>query len=176
MAVLVEGISVIVRGSSIESRYPGGWSAFAKGVPNDTFCADTKLARIGFMQPSDVKDFIAELEALGLRYADAGMAIDIVVVDQQRGPTTTCEWVEFGHVDVGPDQQVSVCRLTGDTENVLASPDAWAYEGSLSQTFGFVPSGEGSKSLTFLRHEDGTDVYMNDLTGREVYIGRTSEE
>ena len=29
-------------------------------------------------------------------------------------------------------------------------------------------------ALTFLRHDEGLDVYRNEVTGREVYLGRTS--
>jgi hypothetical protein len=29
------------------------------------------------------------------------------------------------------------------------------------------------KSLTFLRREDGLDIYRNEVTGKEVYVGRT---
>jgi hypothetical protein len=43
----------------------------------------------------------------------------------------------------------------------------------LSQTFGFVPSGEEAKSLHFLRHENGLDVYMNRVTGKEVFVAKT---
>jgi hypothetical protein len=35
-----------------------------------------------------------------------------------------------------------------------------------------VPSGAEDKSLRFLRHEDGMDIYLNVLTGREVNVAR----
>ena len=31
------------------------------------------------------------------------------------------------------------------------------------------------KSLTFLRHENGLDVYLNAVTGTEVFVGRTGK-
>jgi hypothetical protein len=46
--------------------------------------------------------------------------------------------------------------------------------GPLSASFGFVPDPHLDKSLTFLRHQDGLDVYWNRLSGKEVFIGRTS--
>ena len=55
-------------------------------------------------------------------------------------------------------------------------PDGWVYEGSLSQTFGFVPTENADKSLKFLRHENGLDVYYSELTGKEVFVGRTGEK
>ena len=57
MAVLVEGISVIVRRDAIESKYDGGWDTFVDNVPNATLCADDEIARVGFMGPADVEAF-----------------------------------------------------------------------------------------------------------------------
>jgi hypothetical protein len=66
MAVLVEGISVIVRRDAVQSLYPGGWEGFVADAPNKTLCADPNLARVGFMAPDDVKAFVAQLERVGL--------------------------------------------------------------------------------------------------------------
>jgi hypothetical protein len=83
--------------------------------------------------------------------------------------------IEFGHIELAPGQRVAVCRAVGDTDNAMAAPDGWKYERSLSQTFGFIPAGEEDKSLRFLRHEGNVDIYFNRLTGKEVFVGRTSE-
>ena len=61
MAVLVEGISVIIRRRVIEEKFPGGWDAFVEDVPNETLCADDELARVGFMSPDDVKAYCKKL-------------------------------------------------------------------------------------------------------------------
>ena len=175
MAVLVEAISVVIRRSAIEALYPGGWDSFAANAPNSTLCADRRLARVGFMQPTDVEAFIRELERTGFVYREGGAAKDLAVLDQQRGSAVPCPWIEFGHIELAPGQRVAVCREVGDTENIMASPDSWKYEGSLSETFGFVPTSEEDKSLRFLRHEAGLDVYLNEVTGDEVFVGRTGE-
>jgi len=110
---------------------------------------------------------------LGLQYlSDGGAAVDLVVVDQQHGPTTPCNWIEFGFVTVDGHRLAS-CRLKGSTSRQLMTPDGWQFERSLSKTFGFVPTGEDDKNLRFLRQENGLDVYWNELTGKEVYVGRT---
>jgi hypothetical protein len=54
----------------------------------------------------------------------------------------------------------------------LATPPGWKFEQSLSSTFTFVPSGEEKHRLVFLRKENGTDVYRDLATGKDVYIGR----
>jgi hypothetical protein len=123
------------------------------------------------MSPADVEAFVRQLEAAGLVYLRNGEAVDIAVVDQLRGPICRCDWIEFGHIEV-QGARVATCRLPGSTEN-LVTPDKWHYAGSLSATYGFVPLGAEEKSLRFLRHESGLDVYFNHLTGKEIYVGRT---
>jgi hypothetical protein len=100
-----------------------------------------------------------------------GTAIDIAVVDQMRGPTRRCDWLQWGHVDISGGR-VASCRFVGDTENRLITPDGWEYGRSLSATYAFVPNGAERKGLKFLRHDNGVDVYLSRLTGKEVFIGR----
>lgn len=175
MAVLIEAISVIIKRSAIEDKFPGGWDGFLSDVPNQTLCADDELVRVGFMTPADVESYVKHLEEFGLRYLVNGLATDIVVADQQRGLAAPGNWAEFGHVSLDEESatRVAACRAKNSTLNTLASPPGWQYEGSFSQTFGFVPSEHVDRSLKFLRHEDGVDVYLNKLTGKEVYVGRT---
>ena len=108
MAVLIEAISVVIRRDAIEQSVPGGWTEFFRVVPNSTLCTDGELARVGFMSPDTVGDFIHELEQLGLSFLEEGSCIDITVVDQQKGPTTTCEWLEFGRLPCDGGE-VSAC-------------------------------------------------------------------
>lgn len=122
MAVLVEALSVIVRRDSIDSYMTGGWSKFVDLVPNQTMCTDEELVRVGFMTPADVEDFVFQLERHGLQfhYGDVKTQIerglrnsgDIVVIDQIRGPTTQCDWIEFGAFTLeGEDVKIPSCWL-----------------------------------------------------------------
>ena len=101
-----------------------------------------------------------------------GAASDLVVVDQLRGPVAPCVWIEFGHVNLSgdPRRRVASCQLVGSLSRELCTPDGWTFEESLSASFGFVPTGEESKSLVFVRHENGLNVYLNRLTGKEVFV------
>ncbi len=179
MAVLIEAVSVVIRADVLQERYPGGWDAFACVVPNQTLCADGELVRIGFMSPSDVETYISSLREYDILYRVQGKARDLVVVDQMRGPLVACDWIEFGHLDLDndPARRVAACRKTGSLLKQVVTPEAWTFEFSLSSSYGFVPSEQQHKSLKFLRQEDGLDVYLNELTGREVFVGRaTSSE
>ena len=76
MAVLIEAISVVIRAEVLHQRYPGGWVAFAGAVPNQTLCADSELARIGFVVPSDVEAYVTSLREHDVIYQEKGKARD----------------------------------------------------------------------------------------------------
>lgn len=173
MAVLVEGISVIVRRKSIESKYPRGWEHFVENVPNATLCADDEIARVGFMNPKDVQNFIEHLEAYGLVFMKDEKAVEIAVADQLGGLTTACDWLEFGHINLdNSGSRVAACRYLGSHLDVIITPENWKYEDSLSNTYIFAPSEDVNATLKFLRHENGLDVYLDLVTEKEVYAGR----
>lgn len=175
MAVLVEAISVIIRRATIEKKYPGGWEGFVSNAPNDTLCADEDIARLGFMTPDDVEVFVKRLEGFGFRFLAEGKAVDLAVADQIHGITAPCDWLEFGRVNLSDNSDTcAACRLTQSKSGEFATPKGWAYKKSLSRHFGYVPSEHAGRSVKYLRHENGMDVYLNVLTGQEVYIGRTS--
>jgi hypothetical protein len=176
VAVLAEAISAIVRVSAIFDHYPDGWTAFVSAVPNSTLCSDNELARVGFMTPGDCKSFIDRLATNGMTFLKDGRSQDIVVADQMYGPTVPCDWADFGRIEINPGQIVPAAQLRGTANRQVFCPDGWNYEGSLSQQFGYVPSGKQDRSLKFLRHEKGVDVYLNVLTDKGVYIGRVNAE
>jgi len=176
MAVLIEAISVVARADALLTKFPGGWDAFKLIVPNQALCADNEIVRVGFMAPQDAESFVKKLQSAGLEFLRDGEAIEVAVVDQMRGPTSRCKWLEFGHVNMGGNgPRVAVCRLVGSQVMQVVTPPDWKFEGSLSSTFGFVPSEHAKKGLKYLRHENGLDVYLNPLTGEEVYVGRVGE-
>lgn len=150
MAVLIEGISVVVKHRAIDQKFDGGWNAFVASVPNATFCSNGDLARVGFLDPPDVKSHIGTLEKSGLRIIAETEFIDGAVVDQQRGPTLQCDWLEFAKLKFADLGKVSACWLfekprigsglhLTSTKMSLATPSGWTYEGSLSEKFLFVP-------------------------------------
>ena len=70
---------------------------------------------------------------------------------------------------------MATCRLVDSDLMEIVTPEGWEYENSLSSSYGFVPTEYADKGLKYLRHENGTDVYLNPVTGEEVYVGRTGE-
>ena len=167
MAVLAEGISVIVRRDAIDTKYPGGWKVYVDAAPSETLCHDDKLARIGFTTPHAAEAFIARVTANGLTYLVDGEAQDIAVVDQQHGPMTTCGWLEFAKLPFGEaGGQVSACWFFGSPRIAagvyfpnksleLSTPPGWRFEGSLSHRYTFVPMEDSEDKSEFFQNEDG---------------------
>lgn len=177
MAVLIEAISVVIRADSLLKSFNNDWEAFKAIVPNQTLCADNEIVRVGFMTPADVESFIKKIETYGLVFLRNDEAFDIVVVVQMRGPTKNCNWIEFGHVNMSSEgQRVAACRLVGSELMQVVIPPDWDFEKSLSSSYGFVPTEHADKGLKFIRHENGLDVYLNPVTGKEVYVGCTGEK
>ena len=194
MAVLCEAISVVARRDSIDAFYKGGWDTFQNDVPNATMCTDGELVRVGFMSPDAVGIYIEKLEANGLQFQpkkellgpsnSSRAANDVVVIDQRQGPTTPCEWVEFGKYPFSEKGEktsigeVSMCWLfegeriigaagiymKGATMN-LATPTGWGHEKSSLQ---FVDEAELGNRYKFLRTENALDVFRDIKTGKEV--------
>lgn len=72
MAVLIEGISVVLRADRLLEAWHQDWDAFVQSVPNKTLCADGELARVGFMTPDNTKLYIEALRGRGLTYFGLG--------------------------------------------------------------------------------------------------------
>ena len=169
MAVLCEGISVIIKVRSIDEFYDGGREEFKKRIPNSTMCSDGELVRVGFMSPSEVREYVDELIENGLQFAPEELSIetakgvmsflneirevdDIIVVDQQKGAMIPCDWIEFAHLPIDKEgNTIGACWLfEGErmgygihmpAEGVeISTPDGWSYEGSLSHQFTFIES------------------------------------
>ena len=65
MPVLIEAITVVLRRDAIDAKLTGGWNALRELIPNKTFCTDGTLARVAFLDPDAVRQFVEQLEAGG---------------------------------------------------------------------------------------------------------------
>lgn len=171
MAVLIEGLSIIVPVQVIEEKYAGGVKAYKNDCPNRTFCSDGVLTRVGFMTPTDARAFGESLMAQGFVFQDENGFVDLAVVDQREGPTAPCSWLDWGS-----NEKMAGAWLANQEPGKLAVPTGWDYEHSLSKQFQFVANEDVEANLQWLRHERGSDVFLNRETGEEVFVGRTSSE
>lgn len=166
MSVLLEAISVIARRGTIEEKYPGGMAAYETHCPNKTFCADQHLVRIGFMTPADVEGFARVLASFGLVHLRQGEAIDFVIVDQFRGPTSPCVWIDGGRHPDG----YSAAWLRGTVPGWFATPKGWTP--LQSKQMHFVDSTDTGDRIVGLSSKENLDVVLDLKTGQERFIGR----
>jgi hypothetical protein len=176
MPILIEGISVVILCHSIVEKMSGGVDYFYKNLPNKTLRSDGDLACLHFMTPHDTKAYVDFLNNSGLTYRDKnGAPIDIIVVDQNRGPMVSCDWLDFGHADWNnnPGQTVAVCRAKFTKNLGLVAPEGWSYENSLTANSRFVAADEIPSNLEFLRHEEGIDILIDRNTGKNFFVRRS---
>ncbi len=177
MAVLIEGISLIIKLEVIQIQYPGGWEQFKTDVPNQTLCCDSEIARVGFMSPEFIEKYVHFLESKGLVFQRDGKTIDMAVVDQQRGFTISCDWAEFGHInwEGDPDKRISACIMKNTKEKRVFTPDGWVFENSLSHNYTFCENDKFVKKFEFIGTDDSVAVYRERETGKKFYMGTTGD-
>jgi hypothetical protein len=142
--VLVEGLSVIVRLETIETRLAGGLEQFRRLAPAATLCTDGELVRVGFETNEGMTVFLRVLVALGLRYA-VGPAEDDVAscrvaidADGPRAMHSPCDWVGYANyiwTETGAQVVTASLRKGHAPQNSIALPPGWEYETSQSAVF-----------------------------------------
>lgn len=136
MAVLVEALCVVIRRSTIDAKYPGGWEKFEADHRDFTICADDEIVRIEFAMPMPVRLLIRDLERLGFEHMKDGKSAEIAIVDQSRGFMIPCDWLEYGHVAIGDGRtRVAACRLAGSPSKDIVLPLGWTFRNSLSERY-----------------------------------------
>jgi hypothetical protein len=166
MPVVIEGFVVIVRNTTLEIEYPGGTSGFAEDCPNNTYCTDDVLSRVGFMRKEDALEFLTELGSRRLKSTRTEGPMDAVVVSQWHGLLKPCDWLEIGSY-----KGIPIAWARNFEPTTIVAPPGWSPDRQLF----FLTNEEARERLEFLRTENNIDVYRDKLTGKELYVGRTSE-
>jgi len=176
VAILIEGISVVVRCRAIMQSYIGGQSSFMKDLPNKSLCADGELASVAFMTPADAKLYVDLLEKRGLKYFNGSVAVDLVVVDQNTGFRAPCNWASFGKSKLNNQDEctVSVCESVPTTVNKVVIPNGWTYENSLTARGVYISADNIPSKLKLFKRDDGVDIYIDENTGQKFYVGHLS--
>jgi len=169
MAVYCEALSVIVRKSIIIEKLGMHPDVLRARFPGGSYWDDENIVRFGFMAPQDASYWIETLEDYGLVFVEYGppelVAIDIVVIDQLKGPTCTCPWIESEFID----------------------GHRWAWESGKQRGEFVAPPDIEERNFTFIPRElvGGTPIFTEALgvsdqtidseTGTTQYIGRVFE-
>ena len=159
MSILVEAITVVFMNATADCHIQGGVDAVKTIAPNSTFRTDGLISAIRFMDPESTGNFVDTLLNVGMEFVEDGVAQDIVVLDQHRGPTAQCDWIGFNQNADGN----SIAWLIGHPKGIMAVYDNWTPNDMM---FRDDPVGENIK---FLREEDGLDIYLDLETGQECF-------
>jgi len=90
MSVLIEGVSVVVRKTTIEAKYRGGLARYAADCPGRRYCADEHLTAVAFSVLDDAYRWVRRLEIHDLVFIRKGAFVDTAMVEKLRGPTRKC--------------------------------------------------------------------------------------
>ena len=149
MAVLIEAKSVVIQLSDVQAHFPGGVTAFKAAVPNDTFCSDGLLVRVGFLSPDEATEFIEVLAAAGMELLGEPDSL-VAVVEQVDGPTYPWPWLTVHEFDVpGCPIKVKGAVMTGQDPGGLAMPEGWTPDGyaDLADSYAIDPSALNKQEL-----------------------------
>ncbi len=169
MAVLIEGLNVIVRCETASRLYPDGVQGMARDCPNNTFCTDGSLARIGFMSIADARRFIANLEGYGLTYSVNGECMDIALASAEEGVEWNCRW--FG-IDQHP-KGYFFGWMAGKDPGDVAAPSGHDLD-DYERKIHYISNEDLKKYFEFLGEENGVREYLDRRNGQKLYIGRTT--
>jgi hypothetical protein len=165
MAVSAVANSVVVRNATIDARFPGGTPAFARSCPNNTFCTDGTISRVGFMAHDDARTFINHLVANGLASSLAEATSEIALVVQGHGFVYSCDWLQLGLFDGRPS-----VWLAGAVRGRLFLPQSELTSG-IPRPIRLEELGESFEFIG-LKANGKLEVYRNKTTGELRYVGR----
>ena len=160
MSILVEAITVVFMNATADRHIQGGVDAVKTIAPNSTFRTDGLISAISFMEPESTGHFVDTLLNVGMEFVEDGVAQDIVVLDQHRGPTAQCDWIGFNQNADGN----SIAWLVGHPQGDMAVYDNWLPNNDL-----MFRDGQVEETMKFLREEDGLDVYLDLETDQECF-------
>jgi hypothetical protein len=159
MSILVEAITVVFMNATADRHIQGGVNAVQTNTPNSTFRTDGLVSAISFMDPESTGNFVDTLLNVGMEFVEDGVAQDIVVLDQHRGPTAQCDWIGFNQNADGN----SIAWLVGHPRGDMAVYDNWTPNNMIFR------DGQVGETMKFLREENGLDVYLDLETGQECF-------
>jgi hypothetical protein len=163
MAVSAVAASVVVRNASIEARFPGGLSSFSASCPNQTFCTDGSVSRVGFMTREDAETFIHRLVAAGVAPSLQEAHSQIALIEQGHGFAYPCDWLQLGLFDGRP-----CVWLANQDRGDLFLPKSDLDPATMSS----YTIKEFKEMFELTGVKDNVEVYRHRATGEIRYVGR----
>jgi hypothetical protein len=165
MSVLVEALSLIVPRSVLDVSYPGGTDAFLKQMLETPArcrcaCADDRLVSVSFFGNDDATAVGTELVGVGIVAVDDDHFYELAFVDQARGPTMQCDWIEWRKHEEG----YTTCWLAGTDPGPLHTPAGWTPQHSRNLSIHDIRS-EPGRCMKLADEPDGHEIWIDFQTG-----------
>jgi hypothetical protein len=158
MAVLAEMYSVVVRVTTLRGDYPGGVEAYEHDCPNQSFCSDGEVCRVGFMSWADTEAFLLLLRRFNIT-PEAGR---VAITREDKGLLHTSDWLEFCRLEGTP-----IGRLVDSPVQSFAAPPGWS-PGHRNVLMTEVELGQRE----VVADEGGVTSYRDRSTGEVLHVGR----
>lgn len=166
MSVLLEALSVVLRAATLDALDTTAPDLYGRIITNATFRADGRLAAVSFRSPHDVGALCDALVAAGLVLDENDAFVDVAVVDQVRGPTRDCDWLDcYAH-----DDGYAICCPAGEDPGGMAAYEGWSADDR--PDLEYIDGAEMGERLRFLRRDGNRDVFLDRDSGEEVFIER----
>jgi hypothetical protein len=162
MGVLAEAVSVVIRVATVETRLPGGIAEYARQSPNNTYCTDGQVCRVGFMSPADAQDHLEHLQSLGFSPPGRNGSPEVAIIDQDSGFLHPCDWLQLGR-----QGDVTVTWLRGTELTHFVAPPGWK-PGSMQR----ISLQQLADDYDMVEVRDGVEIYRHRETGDMQYVGR----
>lgn len=148
MSVLLEALSVVLHNKTLDALDDTASDLYGRIIANDTFRADGRLA------------------AAGLVLEDDDGFVDIAIIDQARGPTRDCAWLDcYAH-----DNGYALACPAGEPPGDMIAYEGWSPDER--PELEFIAAADMGERLHFLRLEGNRDVFLDRDRGQEVFIER----
>lgn len=122
MSVLLEVLSVVLHNKTLDALDDTASDLYGRIIANDTFRADGRLAAVSFRSPHDVAELCEALTAAGLVLEDDDGFVDIAIIDQARGPTRDCAWLDcYAH-----DNGYALACPAGEPPGDMIAYEGWS--------------------------------------------------
>jgi len=168
MAVLILGVNVVIKVDVINRLYPNGIQGVEDECPNQTFCTDGNIARIGFMNFNDANAYTNKLKDYGMTHKISGICIDFTQFSGELGLEPGCDWINLDQDKIG----YFFAWLSGTEQGQIILPAGFEPDPSKNSLIYYSPE-DSEKYLEFVRVEGNIRVFRDTRTGETRYVGST---
>jgi hypothetical protein len=177
VALVIDGLSVVIANSAVEARFPGGLTAYARAAPDSSFSTDGRICGVRFSSEADARGFVERLARHGFPAPWSGPC-DVALIAVHVSALYPCEWLDLTlqRVQSGDGRRylATVARLRGDCSTPVEVPDGWQPAALHRLTASDLPA-EYQLVDASREHREQVETYRHRPSGRLVRISRPAE-